>query len=125
MDASLAAFDCVASGDGESVLRHDTTVDCAQIMAGMWATLQVHSQRYEQALKGDFLLATELADYLVQKNVAFRDAHHVVGRIVAHCEAQGCNFSALTAADLQGFHQARTYALLMSRTRHHGAYMGS
>ena len=84
----------------------DSTVDCAQIMAGMWATLQVHSERYEQVLTGDFLLATELADYLVQKNVAFRDAHHVVGRIVAHCEAQGTNFSALTTADLQAFHSS-------------------
>ncbi len=82
----------------------DTTLACTRITAGVWRTLSVHRDRYEKALRGDFLLATELADHLVTQNVPFRTAHHVSGRIVAHCEAQGIGFDALTLADLRTFH---------------------
>ncbi len=83
-----------------------TTIACARITAGMWRTLEVRGDRYEDALIGDFLLATELADYLVTKNVPFREAHHVSGSIVAWCEEQGGNFKLLNAAKLAEFHPA-------------------
>ena len=83
-----------------------TTIACTQITTGMWQTLTVFGDRYEDALKGDFLLATELADYLVTKGVAFRDAHHVVGRVVAHCESKGVNFSGVSVDELKTFHSA-------------------
>ena len=84
----------------------DTTTACARIAAGVWRTLKVRRDRYEAVLKGDFLLATELADYLVTKGVPFREAHHVVGRIVGALEAEGANFTALDAARLATFHDA-------------------
>ena len=73
-----------------------------------WNVANAHClhDRYEDALKGDFLLATELADYLVTKGVAFRDAHHVVGRVVAHCESKGVNFSGVSVDELKTFHSA-------------------
>lgn len=83
-----------------------TTTACASILAGQWRDMRVNRDRYESALKGDFLLATELADWLVTKGVAFRDAHHVSGRIVAWCEDAGVDFTALTVERLQGFHEA-------------------
>ena len=82
----------------------DTTLACTRITAGVWRTLSVHRDRYEDVLRGDFLLATELADHLVTQGVPFRTAHHVSGRIVAYCEAQGIGFDALTLADLRTFH---------------------
>lgn len=82
----------------------DTTEASVRITAGMWRTLHVDGARYEQALFGDFLLATELADHLVERGVPFREAHHVVGRMVAWCEEQGGNFSLLTPEVLPGFH---------------------
>ena len=82
----------------------DTTTACARIAAGVWKTLSVHRDRY--VLDGDFLLATELADYLVTKGVAFREAHHVVGRIVGALEGEGADFGALDAARLAAFHPA-------------------
>ncbi len=83
-----------------------TTTACARITAGTFRTLEVRRGRYEDALQGDFLLATELADYLVTKGVPFREAHHVSGRIVAWCEDQGGDFGLLTAERLPDFHPA-------------------
>ena len=70
---------------------------CLQTMEGMIATLKVREDyRYEawterednmkKAVKGGFLNATEVADYLVNKNIPFRDAHSIVGQIVIYCE---------------------------------------
>ena len=52
-------------------------------------------------LKGDFALATELADYLAGKGVPFRQAHHVVGQLVKQCEANGGNLLSLSINELQ------------------------
>lgn len=82
----------------------ETTTACARITAGMWRTLEVKRDRYESALTGDFLLATELADYLARKGVPFRDAHHVSGRLVAWCEANDTDFTALTLDVLREHH---------------------
>lgn len=84
----------------------ETTTACARITAGMFRTLTVHRERYESELEGDFLLATELADYLADKGVPFRDAHHVSGRLVAWCEERGTNFKALDLDVLKQHHAA-------------------
>ena len=59
---------------------------CLQIMDQMIATLKIREDNMKKAVKGGFLNATEVADYLVNKNVAFRDAHGIVGQIVIYCE---------------------------------------
>ena len=59
---------------------------CLQIMEGMIGTLKVREDNMKKAVKGGFLNATEVADYLVNKNVPFRDAHSIVGQIVIYCE---------------------------------------
>ena len=82
----------------------ETTHASVGIMAGMWRTLEVNRERFEQALEGDFSLATELADLLVERGVAFREAHDVVGRIVRWCEDQGGDLRALTPEAAQRFH---------------------
>ncbi len=79
-----ALFDAVA-----------TTTACATVMAAQWRALEVARDRYEAALQGDFLLATELADHLVEQGVPFREAHSAAGRAVAWCEARGGNLSLL------------------------------
>lgn len=84
----------------------ETTTASVRITAGMWRTLEVKRDRFESELVGDFLLATELADYLAAKGVPFRDAHHVSGRLVAWCEARDTNFEGLTLAVLKEHHEA-------------------
>lgn len=59
---------------------------CIQIMEGMIGTLKVREDNMKKAVKAGFLNATEVADYLVNKNVPFRDAHSIVGQIVIYCE---------------------------------------
>ena len=84
----------------------ETTRGCARIMAGMWRTLTVARERFETVLQGDFSLATELADLLAERGVAFREAHEVVGRIVRWCEEQGAGLEALTPEAAKRFHPA-------------------
>jgi len=57
------------------------------------------------AMKG-FATATDLADYLVRKGVAFRDAHEVVGKAVAYCVERDCDLSELSKNELWRFSEA-------------------
>ena len=57
------------------------------------------------ALRG-YATATDLADYLVKKGLAFRDAHEVVAHAVKSAMQQGLDLSQLPLATLQGFHPA-------------------
>jgi argininosuccinate lyase len=59
----------------------DTLALMLPVVAGTVATLTVNAEKMQAALEPS-LLATELADYLVRKGLPFREAHHVVGRIV-------------------------------------------
>jgi argininosuccinate lyase len=52
---------------------------------------------------GGFMTATDLADYLVKHNMPFRQAHGVVGRIVALCQERDCELIDLNLAELQQF----------------------
>ena len=84
----------------------ETTLASVEICAGMWRTLEFHHDRFEADLEGDFSLATELADLLVERGVAFREAHEVVGGIIRWCEEQGGNLTLLDGAKAQDFHPA-------------------
>lgn len=64
----------------------DTVLSCIKIMSGMIKTLKVNHDIMRKAVKYGFLNATEVADYLVSKGTAFRDAHSIVGSIVIYCE---------------------------------------
>jgi argininosuccinate lyase len=57
-----------------------------------------------QAALAGFSTATDLADYLVRAGVAFRDAHEVVGKAVAHCVTADCDLAELSLKTLQSFH---------------------
>lgn len=56
----------------------------------------------EAALKG-FATATDLADYLVGKDIPFRDAHEIVGKSVAYCVEKNCDLAELSLSELQQF----------------------
>ena len=73
------------------------------ITAELLANLAFKTERLRAATRGGFMTATDLADYLVRKNMPFRQAHGVVGRIVAHCQARGVELEDLGLAELQAF----------------------
>ncbi|KPN97557.1 argininosuccinate lyase [Lysinibacillus sp. ZYM-1] len=79
----------------------DTVLSCLQIMSKMIATMKVNKENMKKAVKGGFLNATEVADYLVSKGVAFRDAHSIVGSIVIYCEDHDKAIEDLTMDELK------------------------
>jgi argininosuccinate lyase len=58
----------------------------------------------EEALGSGEALATDAAEYLVERGVPFREAHEAVGRAAAHAVRAGKAMAALTAAEWKGFH---------------------
>ena len=69
----------------------------------MLSTLKVKGKNTLKAVKKGFLNATEAADYLVNKGMAFRDAHRIIGEIVIYCEEQGKAIEDLTLEQLKKF----------------------
>ena len=76
---------------------------CITIMDLMISTLKVKEERMKKAVKGGFLNATEVADYLVKNNVPFRDAHGIVGSIVIYCEDNNKAIEELSIEELLKF----------------------
>jgi argininosuccinate lyase len=79
----------------------DTVRATTQIMAAMLRNTKVNRAACAAAASDPALLATDLADYLVRKGMPFRQAHHVVGAIVALAEKAGKPLNQLTLAELQ------------------------
>ena len=84
----------------------DTIADCLDVFAAAWETMAVKDQRMAAAVD-DGALATELADFLVERGgIPFREAHHVVGAVVRDAATSGRQLSELTLEDLQSHHAA-------------------
>jgi argininosuccinate lyase len=63
----------------------DTVKMCLPVFTNMIKTMNVKKETLYKAAKGGFTNATDAADWLVKKGVAFRDAHSIVGKLVAYC----------------------------------------
>ncbi|QBS37488.1 argininosuccinate lyase [Thermaerobacter sp. FW80] len=79
----------------------DTLEAALPLCAGMIRTMRVRADRMEAALERDFSAATDLADYLVERGVPFREAHRIVGELVLHCIRAGRRLQDLTLDDLR------------------------
>lgn len=77
----------------------DTTLDALAVCDGMLSTLRFNTGRMLSGARGGFMAATDLADYLVNTGMPFRDAHEVVGRLVLECEKTGRTLQDLTAEE--------------------------
>jgi argininosuccinate lyase len=69
-------------------------------MSGLIATMRVNTERLETSAPDGFALATDLAELLVRRGVAFRDAHEVVGHLVVWCQVNDKDFDDLTDDEL-------------------------
>lgn len=67
----------------------DTVKLVLATLAPMVATMKVNAELMSDAARNPALMATDLAEWLVGQGVAFRDAHHRVGRFVAYCRERG------------------------------------
>lgn len=66
-------------------VAHDTLTGTLTILSDMLSQLRFLPARSRRA-SGGFLLATDVADYLVRKGLPFREAHNAVGKLVKYCE---------------------------------------
>ncbi len=81
----------------------DTLLSCLEVFGQMLPGLRIRRERMEAALRSGYLNATEMADYLVRKGLAFREAHHVTGEAVRLAIEKGCELNELPLAELRRF----------------------
>ena len=81
----------------------DTLQSSLEVFAGMMKTVRVNGDRIAQAMKTDYMLATDLADYLVRKGMPFREAHGVVGRLSQYAVSKSKNFRELEMEEYRKF----------------------
>ena len=81
----------------------DTVKLCISVFGKMIDTMTVKKENMEKACKDGFINATDLADYLVKKGIAFRDAHHITGEIVFYCIKEEKTLEELTLEKLKSF----------------------
>jgi argininosuccinate lyase len=81
----------------------DTLHTSLEVFAGMVKTLKINTERISQAMKTDYILATDLADYLVKKGMPFREAHGVVAKLSEYAASKGKNFRELGLKEYHKF----------------------
>ena len=81
----------------------DTLLATLSVFAGMLPSLQLRPDKMLEAAEGGYLLATDLADYLVRKGMPFREAHGVVSRLSAHALEKGIPFGELPLDTYKAF----------------------
>ena len=84
----------------------DTWIKCLHVFTEMLRTASFRTENMKKSANAGFANATDCADYLVKKGVPFRDAHAVIGRLVAHCLEQGCALDDLSLDTFKSFSPA-------------------
>ena len=106
----------------------DTVKMCLPVFAGMIATMRVLPENMRRAAGGGFINATDCADYLTRKGMAFRDAYTTVGNLVYYCTQQGKLLEELTLEELKNIsplfgedvYEALSLETCMGQRRSHG-----
>ena len=83
----------------------DTLKQCLEAYLKLLPSIEVRREAMLAAAQQGYLTATDLADYLVMKGVAFRDAHAVAGKAVQYAIEQGSGLERLKLPELQQFHE--------------------
>jgi argininosuccinate lyase len=81
----------------------DTLNTSLEVFAEMIKTIKVNTERISKAMKTDYILATDLADYLVKKGLPFRKAHGVVARLCEYAMSKGKTFRELGRKEYHEF----------------------
>jgi argininosuccinate lyase len=84
----------------------DTVVSTLRLLSKMLPQIRIHSETMAKMAGQGFTAATDLADYLARRDVPFRKAHHVAGRIVQYCIQAGKDLGECSLDELKGFHKA-------------------
>ncbi len=81
----------------------DTLLSTLEVFTGMVKTLRVKAENARRTVKQGYILATDLADYLVKKGKPFRTAHGIVAKLVSYAEENGKSLGDLSLTDYQRF----------------------
>jgi len=81
----------------------DTLLSTLAVFAGMVKTLKVKAERAGQAAGQGYILATDVADYLVKKGLPFRRAHEVVAKLVSYAVGKGKDLHQLDLGEYRQF----------------------
>jgi argininosuccinate lyase len=81
----------------------DTLTACLSIYCQMLPEMRINEKQMQTACKTGYLDATDLADYLTDKGLPFREAHHVSGKIVQTAIQQGKEITAMPFSELKKF----------------------
>jgi argininosuccinate lyase len=81
----------------------DTLLNTLDVFTGMVATLKLNADNARKAAERGYILATDLADYLVKKGESFRAAHEAVAKLVAYASKKGKAFSELKIGEYKKF----------------------
>jgi argininosuccinate lyase len=81
----------------------DTLQTSLEAFAGMVRAIEVNTGRIAQAMRTDYILATDLADYLVKKGMPFRKAHGVIAKLSEYAMSKGKNFWELGRKEYREF----------------------
>lgn len=79
----------------------ETVKNCLELFAGMLSTMRFNAKIMEESAMKGFTNATDAADYLVNRNVPFRDAHGIIGRLVLYCIEKNTSIDALSLEELK------------------------
>jgi argininosuccinate lyase len=110
MKALPLAYNRDLQEDKEAVFDAVGTVRrVLSIFEEMLASAKINAEQMEKDAKKGFLTATDLAFYLVGRGVPFREAHGIVGRIVAYCEESNMELEYLSLTQLKQFSEAFSY----------------
>ncbi len=82
----------------------ETLLNCTRLLNGLWANIRFKADSMEKAAETGYLLSTDLADYLVKKGLDFRNAHHVVGTLVAHALKKRAELKDIPLSEMKTFH---------------------
>lgn len=81
----------------------DTVEQCLTVLSMLMKEISFNSTRMKQATEGGYLMATDLADYLVTKGMTFRNAHEIVGKVVLYAIEKQKTLKELTLEELKDF----------------------
>ena len=81
----------------------DTLLASLGVFSGMIATLKINGERMEKAAGKDYMLATDVADYLVNKGETFRNAHGITARLISYAAGKGRDLAELSLDEYRDF----------------------
>jgi argininosuccinate lyase len=81
----------------------DTVRQSLRILARLWENVSVNKERMEKMASSGYTLATDVAEYLVNKGMGFRQAHRAVGKVVRYCLEEGKELEEMTIQEFKGF----------------------